>query len=198
MANRSGYDTSDSDMESSDLKVQWSGNKTELQIEKQKNADLRAQVEEYKSQLIELASEGDEISDTTIQTNYEHLCKEIEKWVDDVIIEESRPFDEVWNRSRTGPDGPKIDKVVMSRLIDTSDQPIVNADVLAWLGAQKYLNCLILSLIIWHFLEINVFDKHFPIGTPTVQHGNPEQSLLRDIYECMKRKPQGAFASIMS
>jgi hypothetical protein len=198
MADSSGYYYPGSEMESSDHKRRGSGNGTELQNEKQKNSVLRAQVEEYKARLIELASEEEEVPDTTIQTRYEHLCKEIEKWVDDVIHEEDRPFDEVWNRVTAGPEREKLAEMVSSVLIDPDGHAAIGIGILRWLNEQRYFNCFILSLIIWRLLETCVFDKPFPIGTSTDGHGNLEQLLLQDILNCMKEKSQGAYVSISS
>jgi hypothetical protein len=181
MASSGEYYSSDPDMDMSDSAEPIM--QDELQREKRKNARLLAQVEEYKSQLMELASEDDQISDLTIQTSYERLLQNVERWVDDVLVEDPGPSFQVWQKvMKSGKQ--RVTKILSPSLdADLDRQTSYEAQRLHRLGPRKNFNCLIVSLAIWRFLEHQVFERPFPIGTSSDERKNPEPSLLQSIFD---------------
>ncbi|KAF4632242.1 hypothetical protein G7Y89_g5878 [Cudoniella acicularis] len=170
---------------------------------KKENDKLREALDECKSQLIELLREDEQVSDATIHSEYERICKEIEGWVDDVLPEETKNFKDVFGkmmkeeREKGNLAGLKLYTPLPGQRFYEMDQ--WSWDRIDWLRNQSYANCAIISLVIWTFLESKIFDEDYPIGTlkrlPKNDTKHPESyqghtSLLSGIIKVMINKKE--------
>lgn len=198
MARSSQHYAFDSNMEMSDsptLDVF-----TELQKLREENERLQEDLDECKSELMELLREDHKMSDATIQREYEQICKAIETWVDDVLPEETKNFQDFLNKMlrKERKEGNlaflKLYKPIRDQHGDYEvDSP--SRQRIDWLRNQKYCNCVIVSLVIWRFLETKIFNEHFPVGTTKDDKKHPERypghtSLLSSILEVMNKEEQ--------
>jgi hypothetical protein len=142
----------------------------EMKALQEENRGLKVQLNACKSML--LSQSGDEgASDVTIQNDFEHICHSIENWINALERCErkgyfKRKFQDMWSQ---GPD--VIDKLEFYQVGENFEgksrrKGIHKTRWMRWLRDQDTSNCIVLSVIIWHFLESNIFDREFPVGIP--------------------------------
>ena len=154
------------------------------------NAFLQQELNACKIKLLRLQQSDDQISDTSIQQQGEHLRISLDRWVDDALYEETKDFRETYSRHfkselTTGYledlglcDGKQLAK-------SASNWWGIN-----WLGMQPCCNCVVVSLVIWRFLEQQIFRRSVPIGTSSHDPRYPDRTqdeiqFLEGIYEAI-------------
>lgn len=141
----------------------------DLQRLKHENAKLQNHLDECRAQLLEHLREVDQVPDAAIRKDYERLCASIETWIDSVIYSETRPFKQVFSKVYSVEPQERIllrlglYAAYNSRREYGIDR--VASDRMKWLAVQKYGNCVVLTLAVWRFLDLHVFDENFPVGT---------------------------------
>jgi len=146
--------------------------------------EYRTAFNKVKSQLIELQSETDQITDSTIKKQYEQLCDGIGRWIDDVDQDERRHFfkDQFSNILKKSPQE-------FSRLgLDQKDVTSGGKQWMDWLGKFDTCNSVIISLEIWRYLKDNIFDekdRSYPLGI-----GKPGTIMFEEIHDVLKSKYQ--------
>jgi hypothetical protein len=154
---------------------------------------LRRKADEYQFRLLEHSREENPVTDATIRSEYNTLCASVESWVDEAIYEQTKPFRERWSeiqRVESKQGNLKFLKLYDSKRRNPSryEPDTAGRQRLNWLGKQRYCNCVIVSLVIWHYLDLYMFHLPFPIGTTMHDRDEPDYGpLLRDIFEAMKK-----------
>jgi hypothetical protein len=153
--------TSDLDMEPAPVTLEM------MEVE---NKRLRVDLDECKKRLFELLYEDDQVSDATIKEEYEHICESIENWIDEVFKE-----DDFRNKFRSilkvEPKEQKLTSLGLFQVAQDSDgYPMYEMESaefqwMTWLGSKDTCNYIVISLVIWRYLESRIFNELFPIGT---------------------------------
>lgn len=131
--------------------------------------------------MLALLREDDQVPDVTIKQNYENLRTIIETWIDDNLFEDERSStaEDTWDRIRKHePREHLLRDLRLGRRYNTT-----------WLSQQRYRNVAVVTFLVWRFLQREIFDLPFPMGTD----GNGERSrrdttqagLLHGIYEVL-------------
>lgn len=147
-----------------------------LQASKEENKRLREYLDECKSELFELLHEENNVSDATIKDEYLRICESIESWIGSVSYSEEEDFNtrfsEILQEERKELGGELADLDLYQPLQDR-DNPYETRSSYWWmeqLGSQNSCNCVVLSVVIWHYLDTKIFREYFPIGTTKDEH----------------------------
>jgi len=171
----------------------------------EQNRRLKAYLEECKLQLSELLQKDSKVSDVSIKNGYLNLYDFIETWIGSVSYTEkegcfNKRFNEILQEESRHPQGRLADL----DLFPDSDEYYTNLrDLQDLLGNQDSTNCVVLSVLIWKYLDETVLKEKFPVGTlkdeefkiPRSNGSSNTRSaqghaLLGDIIEVMEEKYQ--------
>jgi hypothetical protein len=156
-----------------------------LETLKEENTRLKVDLEDCKIRLFELLYEDNQISDGTIRKEFEAICEFIDKWIDEVFKESdfTGRFSFILKK--------EPENLARFGLYPVADSEKESEGVLGmtWLGRKDTCSNIVLSLVIWRFLENHIFNEPFPIGT------TKDQNLLFKEILILKSKEQdeGAF-----
>ena len=157
-----------------------------LEMMEAENKSLRADLDDCKKRLFELVYEEDPIASATIRKDYENICDAIENWIDEVFKEED--FRKRFSSILKGEPQMLTELGLLEVTRDSDGNPIYDIGTLEsmevqwmrWLENIDTCNYIVISLVIWHYLETKIFVEWLPIGT------TPDQSLL--INEILQHK----------
>jgi hypothetical protein len=160
------------------------------------NAQLRKQLNDCTSRLMQLSGSIHQITDADIQQNFQDLHSMIESALTTFLELDGR-FDG-WDKLFRG----RLDEAVcnlagiprdlFSDHLQATPGPLESSpDGFAWLSKQECCDCLVTSRMVWRFLKQRVFDKrHLPsgLGLPNVDEITSEDSdLIQDIFQLLVR-----------
>lgn len=167
----------------------------EVKSLQQENRKLKSQLNECKSKLLS-ANDDEGVSDVTIQKNFERIGDAIENWINALERYETKGYfrdriQGMWSDRRKW---KYLDRLVFYQAGENFSGDKMNSETrwMQWLKNQDTSNCVVLSVLIWRFLESNIFNKAFPIG-------NPEEmtTVLGDILREIRRDENGKGTSLL-
>ncbi|KAK4550264.1 hypothetical protein LTR36_003231 [Oleoguttula mirabilis] len=171
---------------------------SELQLLRNENVKLREDLDDCKVKLLTYLREDDGVPDATIRKEYENLSTAIESWIDEVLYKETKDFQQVWS-AMLSVEAKQRNLLALGLYAETGLEDVrngvrmYNADVqrIDWLGKQSHCNVFIVSLVLWRFLERNIFAHQFPIGTAEVDAKGLRfdgSGLLQNVYNVLARE----------
>lgn len=172
-------------------------------------SDVRALIKENASlreQLDKFVLEDKQVPDATIASGFKSLYDSLESWVEELLSqqEQRRQITDMWRRVQSAEESEGIlhflglyeSKPDISWRYEMDEK---SRQRLNWLGTQTHCSSVILSLVIWRFLESKVFKESFPIGTVKDHKDYPgHQSLINDIFDAMNDEEEDQGASVIS
>jgi len=135
----------------------------------EENARLRRQLDDCTSSLTKLSGSIDQITDADIEQNFEDLHNAVEQALNQFLDLEGRftgwdkivpnRLDEAICRSVGIPE--HLFSAQLQTILASTQNPL---DKIAWLSGQQCCDCMVVSLIVWRFLEQRIFAERNPLS----------------------------------
>lgn len=129
------------------------------------NEELRSELDVARVRLMQLQGGDHQITDMQIHNRMNDLYEETRRWVTDIesyYKRHSRDFGVIFNKA--------IDEgkaLALAQLVFGINKPVddhCNMEWMRWLGDQPNCMLVILSMVVWGFLNEKIFAYPFPIG----------------------------------
>jgi len=141
------------------------------------NAQLRKDLDQCHTRILELTREDDQTTDMSIRKDYEALCSFVDFWVDWLLdsqgsfIGRNKLEDRTLSEKFLSPLGIPDDLFQGKRQGPPVSESMLT-DAVAWLFKQRNCDCFLVTLVIWRFLEQRVLSRTLPIGMDRQPHGD--------------------------
>jgi hypothetical protein len=151
---------------------------------KGENDKLKEYLERSKSQLYKLLHEEEKAPDTTIMEEYLRICRSVETWIGNVSYIEknfNHRFHEIFQEDQQVSKGKLANLRLYEPRHHENPYNIRSNQWMELLGSQNSCSYVVLSTLIWQYLDDEVFSEYFPIGTLDSSH-----DFLNDIIDVME------------
>lgn len=120
--------------------------------------------------------------DGTIRKEYEDICEAMEKWIDDVFKEFdfTNTFNTILRK-----DPQRLARLGLYPGVQESEREEDGFPGMSWLSRKDTCNHIVISLVLWSFLQRQIFSGLFPLGV------TPDQDLLFKEMLKVKGKERG-------
>jgi hypothetical protein len=165
---------------------------SELQALREECGKLEQSLNESTSKLFERFREDDQVTDTKLQKDFEGLCLAVDTWIEGIIDLESKDFRKHWKEVMHRDSGYLTTLGLPKQLFVDSVVPPM--DTAEWLSRRANCERLVVSLLVWRFLEKYIFAERWPIGishhekrggTRTRTPGHKRTALMDEVFEVM-------------
>jgi hypothetical protein len=167
-----------------------------LQNLAEENERLKLAVDKYTSQLSKLLGQDNPVTDLDIKKIYEEICNEIGKWIEDVEPDETKDFRERFLvKLKKGEKDLESTGLVPVPFQQDREVGLTwgkgnfSYNWMVWLSYYGTCNFVVISLVIWRYLESKLFNEYFPIGIQ--DDGRRQEAFFDKILTAMKAGGQG-------
>lgn len=171
---------------------------SEIQLLQEKYDKLEQSFNESSSKLFESLREDDQVTDTKLQKDFESLCLAVDTWIEGIIGLEPKYFRKQWKEAMHKESGYLTTLGLPEKLfVDSVIRPMDTAE---WLRRRANCERLVVTLLVWRFLERYIFAERWPIGISQrekkvgsrARSSNHERTALMDeVFEVMTGEAKG-------
>lgn len=181
------------DFDSSEPEKDPGNEASELEMLQGENAQLQQSLDENTTKLFEFFREDGQVTDTSLQQDFENLRSSTASWIEDVLLDsEPRNFSKHWEKlSQQRSDA--LSSLALPEQMFRHAQSSSNGSVtrpknpIHWLGRRSNCERLIVTRSIWRFLSEHIFDRRWPIGARDMDR---EKSLMSEVFDIMTKKEE--------
>lgn len=141
-------------------------------------AALKQSLNEATVKLFNRSLYDDQVTDTIVQQEFEHLRSSTASWIADAFdYSNPQAFRKRWKRLSHRYDKPLRHQGLPNNLFrpkyrTSSGSVVTPNDRMSWLGGCNNRQCLIATLVIWQALDRQIFAEQWPIGASTDKNGD--------------------------
>jgi hypothetical protein len=171
---------------------------SELQVLREEYGKLEQSLNESTSKLFERFREDDQVTDIKLQKDFEGLCLAVDAWIEDVIGLEPKHSRKYWNKVMHRDSGYLTTLGLPEKLfVDSVVRPM---DTTGWLSRCANRERLVVTLLVWRFLERHIFAERWPIGINQhnkrggIRARSPDHkrtALMDEVFEVMTGEAKG-------
>jgi hypothetical protein len=171
---------------------------SEIQLLQEKYDKLEQSFNESSSKLFESLREDDQVTDTKLQKDFESLCLAVDTWIEGIIGLEPKYFRKQWKEAMHKESGYLTTLGLPEKLfVDSVIRPMDTAE---WLSRRANCERLVVTLLVWRFIERYIFAERWPIGISQrkkkvggrARSSNHERTALMDeVFEVMTGEAKG-------
>jgi len=193
-----GMSSRESTIEGVRQEVHAQSEPSELQILREEYGKLEQSFNESTSKLFERFREDDQVTDTKLQKDFEGLCLAVDEWIEDVIGLEPKHPRKHWKKAMHRDSGYLTTLGLSEKLfVDSVVRPM---DTTEWLSRCVNRERLVVTLLVWRFLERYIFAERWPIGINQhkkrggIRAQSPDHkrtALMDEVFEIMTGEAKG-------